>query len=78
MLQRSCQIGKSEKPSRFFQLLDRLRVPSGERIRLEKVVVGLTVIGLDGPALLWRVSVATPTDRRLSAAARAFVAELVP
>ena len=39
---------------------------------------GLEVIGLDGPALLWRVSVATPTARRLSAAARAFVAELVP
>jgi DNA-binding transcriptional LysR family regulator len=41
-------------------------------------LAGLTVIGLDGPALLWRVSVATPTARRLSAAARAFVAELVP
>ena len=39
---------------------------------------GLDVIGLDGPALLWRVSVATPTARRLSAAARAFVAELLP
>ncbi|MGI8449231.1 MAG: LysR family transcriptional regulator [Streptosporangiaceae bacterium] len=39
---------------------------------------GLEVIGLDGPALLWRVSLATPTARRLSAAARAFVAELVP
>jgi DNA-binding transcriptional LysR family regulator len=39
---------------------------------------GVAEIGLDGPALLWRVSVATPTARRLSAAARAFVAELVP
>jgi DNA-binding transcriptional LysR family regulator len=38
----------------------------------------LNVIGLDGPALLWRISVATPTARRPSAAARAFVAELVP
>ena len=41
-------------------------------------LTGLAVIGLDGPALLWRVSVATPTARRLSAAARAFVAELLP
>jgi DNA-binding transcriptional LysR family regulator len=41
-------------------------------------LTGLTVIGLDGPVLTWRVSVATPTARRLSAAARAFVAELVP
>ena len=41
-------------------------------------LAGLAEIGLDGPALLWRVSVATPTARRLSAAARAFVAELVP
>jgi DNA-binding transcriptional LysR family regulator len=41
-------------------------------------LTGLTVIGLDGPALTWRISVATPTARRLSAAARAFVAELVP
>jgi DNA-binding transcriptional LysR family regulator len=41
-------------------------------------LTGLTVIGLDGPALLWRVSLATPTARRLSAAARAFVAELIP
>jgi DNA-binding transcriptional LysR family regulator len=41
-------------------------------------LTGLAVIGLDGPALRWRVSVATPTARRLSAAARAFVAELVP
>jgi DNA-binding transcriptional LysR family regulator len=39
---------------------------------------GLEVIGLDGPALQWRISVATPTARRLSAAARAFVAELLP
>jgi hypothetical protein len=36
------------------------------------------VIVLDGPALVWRVSVATPTARRLSAAARSFVAELLP
>ncbi len=41
-------------------------------------LTGLAVIGLDGPALRWRVSVATPTARRLSAAARAFVAELLP
>jgi DNA-binding transcriptional LysR family regulator len=41
-------------------------------------LTGLAVIGLDGPALTWRISVATPTARRLSAAARAFVAELVP
>jgi DNA-binding transcriptional LysR family regulator len=41
-------------------------------------LTGLAVIDLDGPALLWRVSVATPTARRSSAAARAFVAELVP
>ena len=30
------------------------------------------------PGPVWRVSVATPTARRLSAAARAFVAELLP
>ena len=41
-------------------------------------LTGLAVIGLDGPTLTWRISVATPTARRLSAAARAFVAELVP
>jgi DNA-binding transcriptional LysR family regulator len=41
-------------------------------------LAGVAVIGLDGPALLWRVSVATPTARRLSAAARAFAAELAP
>ena len=41
-------------------------------------LAGLDVIGLDGPALRWRVSLATPTARRLSAAARAFVAELLP
>ena len=41
-------------------------------------LTGLGVIGLDGPALRWRVSVATPTARRLSAAARAFAAELLP
>jgi DNA-binding transcriptional LysR family regulator len=41
-------------------------------------LTGLAVIGLDGPDLTWRVSAATPTARRLSAAARAFVAELVP
>ena len=41
-------------------------------------LTGLAVIGLDGPVLTWRISVATPTARRLSAAARAFVAELVP
>ena len=41
-------------------------------------LTGLAVIGLDGAALTWRISVATPTARRLSAAARAFVAELVP
>ena len=41
-------------------------------------LTGLDVIGLDGPALRWRVSLATPTARRLSAAARAFVAELLP
>jgi DNA-binding transcriptional LysR family regulator len=39
---------------------------------------GLAAISLDGPALRWRVSVATPTARRPSAAARAFVAELLP
>jgi DNA-binding transcriptional LysR family regulator len=41
-------------------------------------LTGLGVIGLDGPALRWRVSLATPTTRRLSAAARAFAAELLP
>ena len=41
-------------------------------------LTGLGVIGLDGPALRWRVSLATPTARRLSAAARAFAAELLP
>ena len=41
-------------------------------------LTGLAVIGLEGSALTWRISVATPTARRLSAAARAFVAELVP
>ena len=41
-------------------------------------LTGLEAIGLAGPALPWRVSVATPTARRLSAAARAFVAELLP
>ena len=41
-------------------------------------LAGVAEIGLDGPDLLWCVSVATPTARRLSAAARAFVAELVP
>jgi len=41
-------------------------------------LTGLSVIGLEGPALQWRVSLATPTARRLSAAARAFVAELIP
>jgi DNA-binding transcriptional LysR family regulator len=41
-------------------------------------LTGLAVIGLVGPDLTWRISVATPTARRLSAAARAFVAELVP
>ncbi len=41
-------------------------------------LAGLDVIGLDGPALRWRVSLATPTTRRLSAAARAFAAELLP
>ncbi len=39
---------------------------------------GLSVIGLEGPALRWRISLANPTARRLSAAARAFVAELIP
>ena len=41
-------------------------------------LTGLDVIGLDGPALRLRVSLATPTARRLSAAARAFVSELLP
>ncbi len=41
-------------------------------------LTGLGVIGLDGPALRWRVSLATPTARRLSAAARACAAELLP
>ena len=41
-------------------------------------LTGLAVLDPEGTALLWRVSVATPTARRLSAAARAFVAEFLP
>ncbi len=41
-------------------------------------LTGLEAIGLAGPALALAGSVATPTARRLSAAARAFVAELLP
>jgi DNA-binding transcriptional LysR family regulator len=37
---------------------------------------GVCAVELAGPALTWRMSVATPTARRLSAAARAFLAEL--
>ncbi len=37
---------------------------------------GVCAVELAGPALIWRMSVATPTARRLSAAARAFLAEL--
>jgi hypothetical protein len=39
---------------------------------------GVHVVELAGPRLTWRLSVATPAARRLSAAARAFLAELVP
>ena len=39
---------------------------------------GLHVIELAGHALTWKLSIATPTARRLPAAARAFLAELVP
>ena len=38
---------------------------------------GLAVPGLAGPALQWTVSVATPADRRLPAAARGFVDDLM-
>jgi DNA-binding transcriptional LysR family regulator len=38
---------------------------------------GLAVVEVTGHALIWRVSVATPARRRLSAAARAFRAELI-
>ena len=37
---------------------------------------GVCAVELASPALTWRMSVATPTARRLSAAARAFLAEL--
>jgi DNA-binding transcriptional LysR family regulator len=37
---------------------------------------GVHAAGLAGSRLTWRISVATPTARRLSAAARAFLAEL--
>jgi hypothetical protein len=36
------------------------------------------LVELASPQLTWRLSVATPTARRLSAAARAFLAELAP
>jgi DNA-binding transcriptional LysR family regulator len=39
---------------------------------------GLHLVELDGHRLTWRLSVATPTTRRLSVAARAFLAELIP
>ena len=39
---------------------------------------GVHLVELASPRLTWRLSVATPTARRLSAAARAFLAELVP
>ena len=39
---------------------------------------GLCIAELAGPALTWRISIATPTARRLSAAARAFLAEFHP
>ena len=37
----------------------------------------LAVIEISGQALLWAISVATPAHRRMSAAARAFLAELI-
>ena len=37
----------------------------------------LAVIEISGVALMWAVSVATPAHRRMSAAARAFLAELI-
>jgi DNA-binding transcriptional LysR family regulator len=37
----------------------------------------LAVIEISGPDLIWSISVATPAHRRLSAAARAFLAELI-
>jgi DNA-binding transcriptional LysR family regulator len=39
---------------------------------------GVHLAELASPQLTWRLSVATPTARRLSAAARAFLAELTP
>ena len=39
---------------------------------------GVHLVELASPQLTWRLSVATPTARRLSAAARAFLAELAP
>jgi DNA-binding transcriptional LysR family regulator len=39
---------------------------------------GVHLVELVSPRLTWRLSVATPTARRLSAAARAFLAELAP
>lgn len=37
----------------------------------------LAVTDVAGPPLMWQVSVATPAHRRMSAATRAFVAELL-
>jgi DNA-binding transcriptional LysR family regulator len=37
----------------------------------------LAVIEISGPALIWAISVATPAHRRMSAAARAFLAQLI-
>jgi DNA-binding transcriptional LysR family regulator len=37
----------------------------------------LATVEITGYALLWRISVATPAHRRMSAAARAFLAELI-
>src|SRR5215470_7156564 len=44
--ERRRQISKPEKPSGFFQLLNGLRVFSRKRIGLEKIIVGLPIVGL--------------------------------
>jgi DNA-binding transcriptional LysR family regulator len=48
-------------------------LPASEAARLSD----LTAVELTGPALIWRISVAAPAHRRVPAAARAFLDELL-
>ena len=41
------------------------------------VLPGLAAIEVSGPAMIWRISIVRPAHRRISAAARAFLAELI-